>query len=92
LEKYELRHWWPSCVCLGWLLQRRLTNYQLIEAGNGMQVSPGSITVERGDLPMKTIISALIIASVFGLVTLPASAFDAKTFFEQQSRQSGGSN
>jgi len=37
---------------------------------------------------MKIIISALIAASVFGLVTLPASAFDAKNFFEQQSRQS----
>ena len=77
---------------LGWLFQRRSTKYRLIEAGDGMQVSPGSITVERGDLPMKTIISALIAASVFGLATLPASAFDAKTFFEQQSRQSGGSN
>jgi len=41
---------------------------------------------------MKTIISALIAVSVIGLATLPASAFDAKTFFEQQSRQSGGSN
>ena len=77
---------------LGLASPGRLTNYLLIEAGDGMQVSPGSITVERGDLPMKTIISALIVASVFGLVSLPASAFDAKTFFEQQSRQSGGSN
>jgi len=66
----------------------RLTNYSLIEASDGKQVSPGSITVERGDLPMKTIISALIAASVIALATLPASAFDAKTFFEQQSRQS----
>jgi|307.fasta_scaffold67975_2 hypothetical protein len=41
---------------------------------------------------MKTIISALIAASIFGLATLPASAFDAKTFFEQLSQQSGGSN
>jgi hypothetical protein len=69
-----------------------LTNYPLIEMGDGIQVSPASITVERGDLPMKTIISAIIAASVFGLATLPASAFEAKTFFEQQSRQSGGSN
>lgn len=77
---------------LGVAIPAWLTKYLLIEAGDGMQVSPGSITVERGDLPMKTIISALIAATVFGLVSLPASAFDAKTFFEQQSRQSGGSN
>jgi hypothetical protein len=41
---------------------------------------------------MKTIISALIAASIFGLATLPANAFDAKTFFEKQTRESGGSN
>ena len=58
------------------------------KGGDGKQVSPGSITVERGGLPMKTIISALIAASVIALATLPASALDAKTFFEQQSRQS----
>lgn len=36
---------------------------------------------------MRTIVSALIAVSMLGLVALPASAFDAKTFFEQQDRQ-----
>ena len=36
---------------------------------------------------MRTIVSALIAVSVLGLVALPASAFDAKTFYEQQDRQ-----
>jgi len=39
-----------------------------------------------------TIISTLIAASILGIAALPASAFDAKTFFEKQSRESGGSN
>jgi hypothetical protein len=38
-------------------------------------------------MTMRTIVSALIAASVLGLVGLPASAFDAKTFYEQQDRQ-----
>ena len=33
---------------------------------------------------MKTILSALIALSVIAGVAAPASAFDAKTFFEQQ--------
>jgi hypothetical protein len=38
---------------------------------------------------MKIIISALIAVSVLAGIAAPASAFDAKTFFEQQDRQSG---
>jgi hypothetical protein len=33
-------------------------------------------------------VSALIAVSILGLVALPARAFDAKTFFEQQDRES----
>jgi hypothetical protein len=39
---------------------------------------------------MKSIVSALIALSVLTAVAAPASAFDAKSFFEQQERQSGG--
>jgi hypothetical protein len=39
---------------------------------------------------MKSIVSALIALSVLTAVAAPASAFDAKSFFEQQQRQSGG--
>ena len=35
---------------------------------------------------MRTIVSALIAVSMLGLVAVPASAFDAKTFYEQQAR------
>jgi hypothetical protein len=35
---------------------------------------------------MKTIVSALIALSLLGLVTPPASAFDTKTFWDQQDR------
>ena len=35
---------------------------------------------------MKTIASALIALSVIAGVAAPASAFDAKTFYEQQAR------
>ncbi len=37
---------------------------------------------------MRPIISTLTAVSVLGLVALPASAFDAKTFYDQQERQS----
>ncbi len=37
---------------------------------------------------MRPIISTLIAVSVLGLVALPASAFDAKSFYEQQERSS----
>jgi len=36
---------------------------------------------------MRRIASALMAVSVLGLVALPASAFDTKTFYEQQDRQ-----
>jgi hypothetical protein len=39
---------------------------------------------------MKSILSALIALSALAAVAAPASAFDAKSFFEQQERQSGG--
>jgi hypothetical protein len=35
---------------------------------------------------MKTLVSALIALSVLTSVAAPASAFDAKSFFEQQAR------
>jgi hypothetical protein len=39
---------------------------------------------------MKTIVSALIALSVLaGIAVAPASALDAKSFYEQQERQSG---
>jgi hypothetical protein len=41
---------------------------------------------------MKSILSALVIVSALTAVAAPASAFDAKTFFDQQARQSGGGN
>jgi hypothetical protein len=39
---------------------------------------------------MKMIISAIVALSVITGVAASASAFDAKTFFEQQDRQAGG--
>jgi hypothetical protein len=39
---------------------------------------------------MKVIVSALIALSVVAGAVAPAAAFDAKSFFEQQDRQSGG--
>lgn len=38
---------------------------------------------------MKTIVSALVALSILAGIAAPASAFDAKSFFEQQERQSG---
>jgi hypothetical protein len=40
---------------------------------------------------MKTIVSALIALSVLAGIAAPASAFDAKSFYDQQDRHSGGS-
>jgi len=37
---------------------------------------------------MRTIVSTLIAVSVLGLVAVPASAFDPKSFYDQQERQS----
>ena len=38
---------------------------------------------------MKTIVFALLALSVLAGIAAPASAFDAKSFYEQQDRQSG---
>ena len=39
---------------------------------------------------MKTIASTLIILSLLAGIAAPASALDARAFYEQQDRQSGG--
>jgi hypothetical protein len=39
-----------------------------------------------GELAMKTIVSALIALSVLAGIAAPASALDAKDFYEQQDR------
>ena len=39
---------------------------------------------------MKTIVSILIALSVLAGIAAPASAFDAKSFYEQLDRQVGG--
>jgi hypothetical protein len=41
---------------------------------------------------MKIIASALIALSVLAGIAAPASAFDAKSLFQQLDRESGGSN
>jgi hypothetical protein len=41
---------------------------------------------------MKTIVSAPIALSVLAGIAAPASAFDAKSFYDQQDRNSGGSS
>ena len=41
---------------------------------------------------MRTLVSALLALSVLTGIAASASAFDAKTFYEQQDRESGGSN
>jgi hypothetical protein len=43
---------------------------------------------ERKEIAMKTIISALLAASVLAGIAGPAAALDTKTFFEQQARSS----
>jgi hypothetical protein len=40
-----------------------------------------------GDAAMKTIISIMLILSVLAGMAAPATAFDAKTFYENQERQ-----
>jgi hypothetical protein len=40
----------------------------------------------RGELTMKTILSALVALSVLASVAAPAAALDAKTFYDQQDR------
>ena len=39
---------------------------------------------------MKTIVSALIALSVLAGITTPASAYDAKGFYQELDRRSGG--
>jgi hypothetical protein len=39
---------------------------------------------------MKTIASTLIVLSLLAGIAAPANALDAKSFYEQQDRQSGG--
>ena len=41
---------------------------------------------------MRTLVSALLALSVLTGIAASASAFDAKTFYSQQERESGGSN
>jgi hypothetical protein len=41
---------------------------------------------------MRIVVSALLALSVLTGIAAPASAFDAKSFFAQQNRQSGGSS
>ena len=40
---------------------------------------------------MKTIACTLVALSLLAGIAAPAGAFDAKSFYEQQERQSGGS-
>jgi hypothetical protein len=47
----------------------------------------GGVAPWNGGTAMKTIVSFLIALSVLAAVAAPASAFDAKTFYEQQERQ-----
>jgi hypothetical protein len=54
-------------------------------AANGSNRAGGT-AAEIGGYPMRSLISALIAVSVLGLVAVPASAFDPKTFWEQQGR------
>ena len=46
------------------------------------------LSASPGVVAMKTIVSALIALSVLAGVAAPASALDAKTFYEQQDRMS----
>jgi hypothetical protein len=40
----------------------------------------------KGELTMKTILSALVALSVLATLAAPAAALDAKTFYDQQDR------
>ena len=41
------------------------------------------------EMVMRTLVSALLALSVLAGIAAPASAFDAKSFFQQQERESG---
>jgi len=46
----------------------------------------GTLRQIRGEIAMKTILSALVALSVIAGIAGSASAFDAKTFYEQVDR------
>ena len=48
-----------------------------------------SCSLSSGEIAMKTIVSILIAVSVLASIAAPASALDAKQFFEQLERNSG---
>jgi hypothetical protein len=50
----------------------------------------GAVRTILEEKTMKTITCALIVLSVLAGIVAPASALDAKNFYEQQERQSGG--
>ena len=50
------------------------------------------IAYSDGDIVMKIIVSAVIALSVLAGIAAPASAFDAKGFYGQLERESGGSS
>jgi hypothetical protein len=45
---------------------------------------------EYGDIAMKIIASVLVVLSVLAGVAAPASALDARSFYDHMDRQSGG--
>ncbi len=55
---------------------------------HGDTVSTTSIDLTNGETIMKTIVFALIALSVLAGIVAPASAMDAKSFYEQQDRAS----
>ena len=54
---------------------------------HGDTVSTTSIDLTNGETIMKTIVFALIALSVLAGIAAPASALDAKQFYEQQDRE-----
>jgi hypothetical protein len=63
----------------------------------GAEVAPSAKwltgkTIISEEMIMRTLVSALLALSVLAGVAAPASAFDAKSFFSQQERESGGSS
>jgi hypothetical protein len=63
----------------------------LIEHGYGDE-RRGTVQIglSNGGTAMKTIISVVIALSVLAGIAAPASALDAKSFYEQLDRQAGG--
>jgi hypothetical protein len=54
---------------------------------HGDTVSTTSIELTNGETAMKTFVSALIALSVLAGIAAPASALDAKQFYEHQDRE-----